>query len=143
MQQRRQGVERGQAQERFRRRPYTDHITGPKLDEAEYGEHAVGFLSGNFQPLIEETTAEVVLLPGASSDSSSATEAEEDDKHGGTSSSTSIPGGDAMYIVGELPADFPNGKFVYVGPNPKFSRQHYKVWGEGPGQRDPTGFGNG
>ena len=128
-------------QERFRRRAYTDLTTGPKLDDAEYGEHAAGFLSGNFQPLIEETTAEVVLLhPGGAADN----ECEADyEKHGGTCSSTSIPGGDAMYVVGELPADFPDGKFMYVGPNPKFSRQHYKVWGEGPGQRDLTGFGNG
>jgi hypothetical protein len=53
-----------------------------------------------------------------------------------------VPGGDTMYMLGDLPADFPDGKFVYVGPNPKFSREHYKVWGEGPGQVDP-GFANG
>jgi carotenoid cleavage dioxygenase-like enzyme len=44
--------------------------------------------------------------------------------------------------LGGCPAGFPDGKFSYVGPNPKFPREHYKKWGTGPDQPS-LGFGEG
>ena len=107
--------------------PSRDRIAGPLLEEAGYGEHGVAFLSGNYQPLVEETTA-ILSIPS-------------DFPTTGPDGSA-VVSGNAMHVEGELPLEFPNGKFIYVGPNPKFSRDHYKVWGRGPRQRD-IGFSNG
>ena len=102
----------------------TDRVAGPPLADDSFGEHAAAFLTGNFQPLTEEITASIVVggagrLPSPSSS---------DDEN--------------MQMLGNIPADFPAGKFAYVGPNPKFSREHYKVWGEGPNHLN-VGFGDG
>lgn len=115
---------------------HIDLREGPPLDDTEFGEHAAAFLSGNFQPLIEETSASLFIGPEGELLS------KDDDRRADGLSVTSHAGGNAMRLVGVLPADFPDGKFAYVGPNPKFKRDHYKVWGQGPGQADP-GFGAG
>merc|ERR1719199_1341470 len=96
-----------------------DLKAGTVLQDADYGEHAAAFLSGNFQPVIEEVTASV-LLSG-------------EDARGFEASNQTF------YILGEIPADFPAGKFAYVGPNPKFSLDHYKIWGRGPNQSNSGG----
>ena len=84
------------------------------LDDADYGEHAAAFLSGNFRPVIEEVSA----FASMSADGDRGLEASSR----------------AFYLLGEIPTDFPAGKFAYVGPNPKFSLDSYKIWGRGPKQ---------
>ena len=99
------------------RAPSSDLITGPVLCDSDYGEHASAFLSGNFQPVIHETSAVVEI------------------RHGGRGQSSYVYTDERPFeFIGALPNDFPGGKFIYVGPNPKFSQKHYKVWGSGPGQ---------
>ena len=127
-----------------------DRVAGPRLADADFGEHAAAFLSGNFQPLSEELTA-VVETGGLDEDE------DEDDALerlapdgsfsevfegfvGIDSSLSDSP--EEMRVVGRLPAGFPDGKFSYVGPNPKFPREHYKKWGTGPDQPS-LGFGEG
>jgi carotenoid cleavage dioxygenase-like enzyme len=127
-----------------------DRVAGPRLADADFGEHAAAFLSGNFQPLSEELTA-VVETGGLDEDE------DEDDKLerlapdgsfsevfegfvGIDSSLSDSP--EEMRVVGRLPSGFPDGKFSYVGPNPKFPREHYKKWGTGPDQPS-LGFGEG
>jgi len=87
---------------------------GIVLDDADYGEHAAAFLSGNFRPVIEEVSA----FASMSADGDRGLEASSR----------------AFYLLGEIPTDFPAGKFAYVGPNPKFSLDSYKIWGRGPKQ---------
>jgi carotenoid cleavage dioxygenase-like enzyme len=84
------------------------------LNEADYGEHAAAFLSGNYEPVSDEITA-IYRPPGLR-------------KGGGASS---------IRIVGSIPADFPLGQYAYIGPNPKFPLKHYQLWGRGPNQDDP------
>ena len=125
-----------------------DRVAGPQLADADYGEHAAAFLSGNFQPLTEELTA-VVETGDASSDEDDALErlapngsfSEVFEGFVGIDSSLS-DSPEEMRVVGRLPANFPDGKFSYVGPNPKFGREHYKKWGTGPDQ-PKLGFGDG
>ena len=90
-------------------------IDGGYLCEDEFGEHAAAFLRGKYTPVIAECTANYDL--------------------------ETETGKDRLQLLGEIPTDFPTGSFSYVGPNPKFSREHYKRWGEGPGQR-PSGLGD-
>jgi carotenoid cleavage dioxygenase-like enzyme len=90
-------------------------IDGEYPCEDEFGEHAAAFLRGNYTPVVAECTANYDLETEA--------------------------GKDRLQLLGEIPTDFPTGSFSYVGPNPKFSREHYKKWGEGPGQR-PSGLGD-
>ena len=89
------------------------------LDPAVYGEHAAAFLSGNFTPIQQECTAELGMCEQQLSSAQQ-----------------------KLQIEGSIPVDFPAGQFAYVGPNPKFAREHYKKWGEGPGQR-ASSLGNG
>ena len=121
-----------------------DRVAGPRLADADFGEHAAAFLSGNFQPLSEELTA-VVETGGAD-------EAPEDLAPDGSFSevfegfvgidSSLSDSPEEMRVAGSIPAGFPDGKFSYVGPNPKFPREHYKKWGTGPDQ-PKLGFGEG
>ena len=83
------------------------------LSVEEYGEHAAAFLQGNYTPITKEWTTTATFLG--------------QHKQG-------------LCIHERIPADFPNGKFAYVGPNPKFHRDHYKEWGMGPRQ-EPSPFG--
>ena len=98
-------------------RPIGDLVAGPVLRDSDYGEHAAAFLSGNFQPIIYETSAVIEISHGERGQSSSL----KSDRQ-------------PLNFIGNLPVDFPGGKFIYVGPNPKFSREQYKAWGKGPGQ---------
>ena len=125
-----------------------DRVAGPRLADADFGEHAAAFLSGNFQPLTEELTA-VVETGDASSDEDDALErlapngsfSEVFEGFVGIDSSLS-DSPEEMRVVGRLPANFPDGKFSYVGPNPKFGREHYKKWGARADQ-PKLGFGDG
>ena len=125
-----------------------DRVAGPRLADADFGEHAAAFLSGNFQPLSEELTA-VVETGGADGDDDEALERLAPDGSfsevfegfvGIDSSLSDSP--EEMRVAGSIPAGFPDGKFSYVGPNPKFPREHYKKWGTGPDQ-PKLGFGRG
>uniref|UniRef100_A0A6T5T6P3 GST N-terminal domain-containing protein n=1 Tax=Ostreococcus mediterraneus TaxID=1486918 RepID=A0A6T5T6P3_9CHLO len=88
--------------------------------DTDYGEHAAAFLSGNFTPVGRECTA--VLSDVRDQDQ--------------------ILKNDRVQLTGTIPVDFPTGQFAYVGPNPKFPLNHYKKWGDGPGQR-ASGLGIG
>ena len=124
-----------------------DRVALPSLADSEFGEHAAAFLSGNFQPLTEELTTSVEcggdleddddLLDVAPSGSFS----EVFEGFVGIDSSLS-DAPEQMRVVGTVPPGFPDGKFSYVGPNPKFDRSHYKKWGTGPEHVD-VGFGEG
>jgi len=116
-------------------RPHSKLKAVSPLDDAEYGEHAAAFLSGNFQPLTEETTAVLVIRPDGVGVGVGG-------EVGILGTRSAAPCSDTMLVIGDVPADFPDGQFIYVGPNPKFPREHYKDWGKGPGQRD-LGFGHG
>lgn len=113
-----------------RSRLLADRPSRPLLNDETYGEHAAAFLSGNFEPVLEEITADYLITPVSQAKDSLASRCE-------TVKCSSLE------IIGELPNDFPDGKFIYVGPNPKFARKHYKVWGAGPKQVDPLGLANG
>ena len=125
-----------------------DRVAGPRLADADFGEHAAAFLSGNFQPLTEELTA-VVETGGPFSDEDDALEtvapsgsfSEVFEGFVGIDSSLS-DAPEEMRVAGRLPAGFPDGKFSYVGPNPKFGREHYKKWGTRTDQPN-VGFGDG
>jgi carotenoid 9,10(9',10')-cleavage dioxygenase 1 len=78
----------------------------------DYGEHGAAFLSGNFLPIRKECTSFL----------SADWKPKTDEK--------------SLRIIGAVPEDFPAGQFAYVGPNPKFEVQNYKVWGKGPDQTD-------
>lgn len=97
------------------------------LSDDEYGEHAAAFLSGNFQPVVDEISAEHVIAPEGST-----TDVGNSDAVSGL-----MGGSGSLTTVGKLPDDFPDGQFVYVGPNPKFPQEHYKAWGKGPKQEQP------
>ena len=124
-----------------------DRVAGPSLADSEYGEHAAAFLSGNFQPLTEELTT-VVECGGDLDDDDDLSDLAPNGSFsevfegfvGNDSSLSDSP--EQMRVVGSIPHGFPDGKFSYVGPNPKFDREHYKKWGDGPDQLD-VGFGEG
>ena len=83
------------------------------VDREEFGEHGAAFLSGNYYPVVQEVTA-----------SCSCNERK------------AVDDNPSMRVVGTIPNDFPLGRYAYVGPNPKFPVEHYKRWGQGPGQHD-------
>jgi carotenoid cleavage dioxygenase-like enzyme len=92
-----------------------------QLHTDEFGEHAAGFLSGNFTPVTRERSETLG----------------QDDN-----TIRSIDGILVKSNLENLPEDFPCGQFAYVGPNPKFERSHYKKWGSGPQQvKSPLGDG--
>ena len=123
-----------------------DRVAGPRLADADSGEHAAAFLSGNFQPLTEELTAVVETggpfrrrrrardrgperqllrgVRGVRRDRLSLSDAPEE-----------------MRVAGRLPAGFPTAS-SHVGPNPAFGREHYKKWGTRTDQPN-VGFGDG